>query len=733
MDKISAKTHDIPSSTSGKRPFVALCFIVIFMLGCIIRFQHLQTESVWWDEFATVAFLDPPQAWRLSPHYEHWNQLVDRREVLTLDTFFEQNQCLDPAAMPLYLLLEYAWNQYVHASPFSLRILSLLIGVMLMPLLYFTGKKLFDERAGLIAMACLSMSPIHVQFAKEIRMYGLMTLLALFSAYAFIRAWEEGKKGWWAVTVIATLFLSWTHPFALLLPFVQGLFWLIARPLEIRKLALWSTAISLAVLPAILHVLSIQFWGQDSTDSWMRLPSFNEVINDIFADDAIGATYQINASPLAPAYFLGMKGADTLLAWRWKVGQIFLFVSMTATVIATAFSLRSVFRRIKGLKENDTEAKNLWYGFLALWLVVPPTVLYLLSLAWRPCHQPRYTVPSSLALYLILGGLFTLISSRKLRRILLVLLLIFYGYQQLIMIGEGQHPDWGGAAAHIREQSRDDDLILSYNWLWKRVFCYNLGPVPNPVSYGSDESILADQAAFFMNLALPSETDGQPRDLWIVRIQDYFIQDSWEELDEALEQRGLSFTLEEFRGIQHVLVYHISSGDRAFPDYVPAEDLPEDAAREYADLAMEFWRKKEFEVAVTVAKNAQRINPDYPRSWAYMAMAWKEMGRSEEALAAFEQAISLDPEDYPWNHPNRAELLLAAERHEEALAAAEQGLEILPGDSWVLTLQGQALTALGRFEEAREVLLDALSRNSNDGRIGLALTALERAEAKEQP
>ena len=717
-----------PDSTHPARGTTALCFMLILLLGAVIRFQHLTAESVWWDEFATVAFLDPPEPWTQSPHYRQWNQQVERLDRPTLKQFLQQNQLVDPAAMPLYLVLEFAWNRYVHASPAALRILSVCVGLLLLPLIYLIGSRLYDRRAGLIAMACLSLSPIHVQFAKEIRMYGLLALLALITVYAFIRALEEGKKRWWFLGLTATCLLSWTHPFALLLLFVQGLFWLLTRPRDIVRLTLWSLAVCLAVMPAVYYVATIQFWGQDSTDQWLRLPTVMEVAADIFADDAVGATFQLKESPVAFAKIFGASLAEQLVQRRLLIAYLFLFTSAGTALFLCFRTLRQFFKKQADTAEDKRgRSAGRWNYFLLLWLIVPPLVLYLLSLAWRPCHQPRYTLHASLALYLIYGGAITAISQKYLRRIALAALMLFYGFQQMLVIGEPQHPDWLGAAAHIRKEARGDDLILSFNSMWKRVFTYNLGPVSNVISYGADSEILADQAAFFLQLGILSRDDDKPRDVWIVVLTDYYESGPDQELNRALHRRQLPFTMCEFGGIQHVLLYHVRGGTEALAPYTPHPGLSEEAAEDYTFMATEFWKQQEFAVAAAAAENAARINPEYAQAYALAGMSYKESGNMDKALAAFDRAIALDPDGFPWNHLNRADLLLKKGDYERARVAAEKGLALLPEDSLGLILKGRACIGLGLLEEARNLLQAARAKGPDGRLIEEAFQELENA------
>ena len=693
-------------------------FCLILFLGIAARLVHITGESIWWDEFATVAFLEPPPAYVDSPHFDRWNQAVIREASPTLGAFLRQNRQLDPAAMPMYLAIEYYWNRYVHAAPLALRILSVLIGLALLPLLFVIGSRMYGRNAGLIAMFCAALSPIHVQFSREIRMYGLMTLLAALATYAFCRIMEGGRRRWWLLYAAAMLPLSWTHPFALLLPFAQGLFWLLTRPRDIKRLFLWGLLTAVVALPAAAWVLTIQFWGQDSTESWMRAPNLVELVNDMFADDAIGATYQVNATAKAWEWLLPASTAEWVISWRWAVGRAMAAAAIAAVlwaVVASFFS-RSCTTAPAGITTAKAPSPK-WGVFLGLWLTAPPLVLYFLSVFWRPCHQPRYTVHASLALYLALGAAIMSLPRRTLRWACLACLVLFYGYQQMLMIGEPQHPDWLGASRMLQEEAKPDDLVLAHNWLWKRVFAYNLGPVPNVVCYGSTFEILAEKTAFFLDLALPSSSAANaPREVWVVVQTDYFTRGTIAPLEREFDVRGLQYDVFEFGGIQRVILYQVRRGPDT-PPYQPLAAPESEAPKEFADLAMEFWRAREYETAVAVCQNAVRINPGYARAWSYMGMSYKELGLNAEALEAFQHALAINPMDYPWTLNNHAELLILAGRYAEAAEVARKALEALPGDPWCNALLGRALFLSGDPQQALPLLREAAQANSGDMRI----------------
>jgi tetratricopeptide (TPR) repeat protein len=77
---------------------------------------------------------------------------------------------------------------------------------------------------------------------------------------------------------------------------------------------------------------------------------------------------------------------------------------------------------------------------------------------------------------------------------------------------------------------------------------------------------------------------------------------------------------------------------------------------------------------------------------------YRKMGRYDRALADFNRAIELNPEDAT-ALGGRGETYRAMGRYEEALADFDRGLELDPEDAWALAGRGDTYRAMGRSDE----------------------------------
>jgi uncharacterized membrane protein len=149
---------------SPRLALAALLTITLLALG--LRLGRLTFQPLWWDEGTSVYFASQP--------------LSDLTAATAAD--------IHP---PFYYLLLHFWMLLCGRGEAALRLFSVVIGALTIPLLYGVGRRLFDTRTALLAALLLALSPFHVYYSQEVRMYALVTLLGLASVYLMLRLLEE--------------------------------------------------------------------------------------------------------------------------------------------------------------------------------------------------------------------------------------------------------------------------------------------------------------------------------------------------------------------------------------------------------------------------------------------------------------------------------------------------------------------------------------------------------------
>jgi uncharacterized membrane protein len=309
--------------------------LTIVLLAFFLRVFQIAAPSYWLDEFVTVNFSTFPR----------WSAL-----------FWDNHP-------PLYYLLMKGWIALFGPWELATRSFSLIFSLATTATLGLWGRKLKDERLGLL-LAFLSLcQPLTFIYAREARMYAMFEFFATLQLWMFWELYHDSKK--WRGFLISSLFLSLTHYFALPLLLVEGA--LLAawkkgpKSSRLRRPGLW-------VLSLCVAVLAIFFFNQFS---WMHLEwqklKFQMEPSSRFPTETIsllgwGSWCSVLAAGLIAALafkkneavkifstvFLAVFFLSLCLAWAAS-RAIFLpryFIFLTPVVItATGFGLFDLFRR----------------------------------------------------------------------------------------------------------------------------------------------------------------------------------------------------------------------------------------------------------------------------------------------------------------------------------------------------------------------------------------------------
>lgn len=176
------------------------------ILGCV----GLGRPALWIDEVHSFEFSALPSAW------------------LTV-----LNAAARDAYPPLYFLLLHFWMKLGEGEAW-LRLLSLAFHLASIPLVYLVASAMATRATGFAAAALLAVSPFHLAFAREVRMYSLLAFLALLSMGALVlHARRPGRRGFWLLS-LSGLGLTYTHFMGVLAVMAQGAWMLLESRLRSR-------------------------------------------------------------------------------------------------------------------------------------------------------------------------------------------------------------------------------------------------------------------------------------------------------------------------------------------------------------------------------------------------------------------------------------------------------------------------------------------------------------------
>jgi mannosyltransferase len=376
----------------------ALHLGIILLVAAGLRFWHLDSTSLWYDEVVTMRV-----ARTVSP--------------AALVKLLDQ---IDGTRAPLHPLVLQLWLRVFGPSDRAGRSFSAVCGLGTVVAIYLLGSLAFDERTGRWAAWLAAVCPPLVYYSQEARMYAWLVLLSCLSWLVLLSFRISAKPAQYFVYWLLLTALSYSHPLGLFMVAAHGLSFLLARP-YLKLTPKWWLAIQAAVF------LSIMPWLGRYTDHGTDYPMPRHSIRFLLA---------------VPIEYVG--------------GNSLVLIICVAIIAFGMFSIERAGRWPQ-LAINHP-AENL---VLMTWATAPPLLMYLYSYISQPIFgPPRYHLFIAPAYLILLAhGLVQLPKAIRWPLVagsLTLSLLLLQNYEQALKA------DWRGLASWLKShesQSRGADSL----------------------------------------------------------------------------------------------------------------------------------------------------------------------------------------------------------------------------------------------------------------------------------
>jgi uncharacterized membrane protein len=140
-------------------------------------------------------------------------------------------------------------------SEWALRLPSALFGSISVVLIYVIARQLGQTRGAPLAGLLLALSPLHVWYSQEARMYSLMVMLLLGQTVVLLRALRHPSWSSWTGYCLLTLVALYTYPYVVLSCLGQGCWLVLDRERREQALRRWLLATGVAGLLFVPWVL----------------------------------------------------------------------------------------------------------------------------------------------------------------------------------------------------------------------------------------------------------------------------------------------------------------------------------------------------------------------------------------------------------------------------------------------------------------------------------------------
>lgn len=359
------------------------------------------------------------------------------------------------------------WMQVFGQSPFAVRLLSVFFGLLTVAVSYVVGRRLFNGRAASAGMAVVAVSPFHIYYSQETRMYAPLALFCVLTILFFLHAARNTQyeiRNWLGLALSAALAM-----------YMQNL------------AAFFLLAFGLSTLPRPKVFAKVAAAGAVAFALW--LPWFLNLPGQF--------------AKLQQAYWVTRPDLVTLLqtALVYHAGEesvaarTLLPLALFTAVVLPVFLGWQILKR----RRDASTQSALWLTALA---VGTPFLLFLASL-YQPVYIQRALLPASLMYSIALGWLLAEAAMPTMIRVVLGGLLAITSIAGLwahYTFAQFPRPDFPAAVAFLRQNAGSGDVTLHSNKLSFFPMHYYDRALPqtflaDPPSSGSDTLALPTQDA----------------------------------------------------------------------------------------------------------------------------------------------------------------------------------------------------------------------------------------------
>ncbi|MHB0875585.1 MAG: glycosyltransferase family 39 protein [Anaerolineae bacterium] len=249
--------------------------------GFALALHQLGQDSLWSDEIVTARLARQPLA-------DVWAAIRP-----------------DPVHLPSYYLLQWAFS-FAGTSEWGLRLPSAFVATATVAAVYWLGREVLDDRAGVAAALLLATHPAHLWAAQEARYYALVGLAAALSAAGLLSTLRLRGLRPAVAFAMGTVAGLYTHFFCLAMAAAEAGYSAIVLALGLRRdgrrEANWLLAsgaaialLSVPLVPYLLRLLRVEQGGSTPMvtattllELWYEYGSRSDTLKVVFLALAVG-------------------------------------------------------------------------------------------------------------------------------------------------------------------------------------------------------------------------------------------------------------------------------------------------------------------------------------------------------------------------------------------------------------------------------------------------------------
>jgi mannosyltransferase len=392
-------------------------FAVVVIIGAVLRINHVNRLSLWFDEGLTVLYSKQPWA-----------------SVAGFHGFYSPHP-------PLYFTFVKVGDLYV-GNEMAGRLISVIAGIATIPLFYLLIARVLDHTAAFVASLALALSPIHLYYSQEARMYALVVFFLTVTFLALVSYNERPGWRWAAIYGVSAALALWVDYSAVFVLAPQTAFIAVQFARRRRQ----TTPLMVA---AVLAVVAFLPWIPQVLDSVKAADLVENTDSYLAVDHTRVTTVMLSLIGYGgdDSYFQSFRGT---LWTRWPVFRPILLIALLPLIVLGV--------------------KGLWRRWEAM-LVVGGLMSTMLIAIWvsqvSPGFAERTVITTMLGWSALLGAAFSAKSSRLMKSVTVACLAVVLIVQSTtigILYDSSAKEEWRSVSDDVATVSTLNFPLITYSY-----------------------------------------------------------------------------------------------------------------------------------------------------------------------------------------------------------------------------------------------------------------------------
>ena len=392
--------------------------LILLLIAFSLRLYHIYFQSLWNDELSSIMRSDFN---KLSLIIKDWDEY---------------------GHPPGLYFFYYFWIKLFSNEELSIRIPSLIAGVLSVLFIYLLAKKIYSQKEGIISAAFTAILWCPIYFSQEARQYSLLILFSIIISHLLIiiihRLLDDNFSNliYYILYIFSSIFLTYLHYFGLLLVAIQFCFMMLIFLFKKRK------NIHILILYSIIFIAYIP---------WLSTL--------IFYSNYDAVPHITKPSPIDAVYFF-----EFLFNWSEPLTKVVFFLYVY-------FFISTIYYIIKNkIYKNYVEFITQPEVILGLWLFIPFIIVYIRSIISTPILTYRSLLISLPPAYILLSrSLIKLPFNIKINYLLICTLIALFAYDLFYNLDYYNKPtkdQFRESVKYIIDNNSKypDNQILGYAW-----------------------------------------------------------------------------------------------------------------------------------------------------------------------------------------------------------------------------------------------------------------------------